>query len=219
MKKQTMAFSSLLVTVFLFAAVQAVSALTVTFSNPSSITINSVGPATPYPATVNVSGLSGPLIDVNVTLTGLSHTFINDVGALLVGPAGQSVVLFDGVGGTTAVTNVTITLDDQASASLSCSSAIASGTFKPTNCIVGDVFPPPAPGLPYGALLSGFNGTNPNGTWRLFINDFVAPNSGSVALGFGLQITARDVPEPASLFLMGLGFFTIVAWLRRREVY
>jgi subtilisin-like proprotein convertase family protein len=221
MKKHTI-ISGVLVTVgFLLATVQTALALTVTFSNPSSVTINSVGPATPYPATVNVIGLSGPLLDVNVTLTGLSHTFINDVGALLVGPGGQSVVLFDGIGGTTAVTNVNLTLDDQASASLSCTGPIASGTFKPTNCITSppDVFPPPAPGSGYGSLLSGFNGTNPNGTWRLFINDFVAPNSGSVALGFGLQITARDVPEPASLFLMGLGFFTIVAWMRRREVY
>jgi hypothetical protein len=220
MKKYTLAFSSLLLTAaFLFATVQTASALTVTFSNPSSIAINSVGPATPYPALINVSGLSGPILDLNVVLTGLSHTFISDVGALLVGPGGQSVVLFDGLGGTTGVTNVNLTLDDQASASLPCSSAVSSGTFKPTNCIVGDVFPPPAPASGYGALLSGFNGTNPNGTWRLFINDFVAPNSGSVAGGFGLQITARDVPEPASLLLVALGFFTVVAWQKRREVY
>ena len=212
MKKHTLEFSGLLTAAFLFATVNAASALTLTFSNPSLITINSVGPATPYPAIINVSGLSGPITDLNVVINGLSHAFISDVGALLVGPAGQSVVLFDAIGGsTTNTTNVNLTLDDQASASLPCSSAVTSGTFKPTNCVVGDVFPPPAPASGYGALLSGFNGTNPNGTWRLFINDFVAPNSGSVAGGFGLQITARDVPEPASVFLVALGFLTIAA--------
>ena len=209
MKKYTLGISSVLLSAaFLFATVQAASALTLSFNLPANSTINPVGPATPYPLLVNVGGLSGPIIDINVGLTGLTHGFINDVGILLLGPSGQTVVLFDGIGGSTAVTNVNLTLDDQASASLSCSSAIASGTFKPTNCIVGDVFPPPAPGLPYGALLSGFNGTNPNGTWRLFINDFVAPTGGSLAGGF-LQITI--VPEPASLFLVALGFFTIAA--------
>ena len=215
MKKYILEFSSiLLAAVFLFATVQPASALTVISSNPSSITINSVGPATPYPATINVSGLSGPIVDLNVRLNGLSHTFPNDVAVLLVGPGGQSVVLFDGISAN-PVTNVNITLDDEASASLPDTGAIASGTYKPTNLIVGDVFPSPAPGLPYGSLLSVFDNTNPNGTWRLFINDFLAPNSGVLAGGFGLELTI--VPEPTSFFLLGLGLFTIAAWLRRRE--
>jgi hypothetical protein len=216
MKKHTLGFSGLLTAAFLFAAVDAASALTLTFSNLSSITINSVGPATPYPAAINVSGLSGPITDLNVIINGLSHTFISDVGALLVGPAGQSVVLFDAIGGSTSVTNVNLTLDDQAAGSLSCTGAIPSGTFKPTNCVVGDVFPPPAPASGYGSLLSGFNNTNPNGTWRLFINDFVAPNSGSLAGGFGLQVTI--VPEPAPVVLIALGFLTVTTWLRRTKV-
>jgi hypothetical protein len=100
--------------------------------------------------------------------------------------------------------------DDQAATSLP-SGTIVSGTYKPTNLITNppDVFPPPAPGGPYGSLLSVFNGTNSNGTWRLFINDFAPPDSGTIAGGFGLQITI--VPEPASLFLIALGFLTIAA--------
>jgi len=217
MKKYTLGFSGILFTsAFLFVAVQGASALTMNFTNPSPITIPLVGTATPYPAIINVSGLSGPITDLNVTLNGLSHTFINDVGALLVGPGGQSVVLFDAVGGDTAVTNVNLTFDDQASQSLSCTGPITSGTFKPTNCITSppDVFPPPAPGLPYGSTLAGFNGTNPNGMWRLFINDFEPPDSGTIAGGFGLQITI--VPEPASFFLVALGFLMIAA---RRFAY
>jgi subtilisin-like proprotein convertase family protein len=217
MKKYTLEFGSiLLVTTFLLATVQAVSALTLTFTNPSSITIPLAGTATPYPAIINVSGVSGPITDLNVTLNGLSHTFINDVGALLVGPGGQSVVLFDGVGGTTGVANVTLVFDDQATQNLP-SGLITSGSYKPTNLITSppDVFPPPAPGLPYGSLLSVFNNTNPNGAWRLFVNDFAIPDGGSIAGGFGLQVTI--VPEPASLLLLVLGFFPAAAWLRRKS--
>src|SRR4029077_16386885 len=217
MKKYTLAFGSILLTAaFLLAMVQPAAALTVVSTNPSPVTIPLVGTASPYPAIINVSGLSGPITDLNVTLNGLSHTFINNVGALLVGPGGQSVVLFGGVGGAAAVSNVNLVLDDQASASLP-NGAFSSGTFKPTNTITSppDVFPLPAPGGPYGSLLSVFNGTNGNGQWRLFINDFSAPDGGSIAGGFGLQVTI--VPEPASLFLLGLGFFTTAAWLRRQE--
>jgi subtilisin-like proprotein convertase family protein len=218
MKKYTLGFGSiLLVTTFLLVTVQAASALTVVSTNPAPITIPLVGTASPYPAIINVSGLSGPITDLNVTINGLTHTFINDVGALLVGPGGQSVVLFDGVGGAAAVTNVNLVLDDQAAASIPFG-PFSSGTFKPTNFITNpaDVFPPPAPGGPYGALLSVFNGTNGNGQWRLFINDFSAPDGGSIAGGFGLQITI--VPEPASILLLGLGLFPIAAWLRRRSL-
>src|SRR4029077_14858667 len=161
MKKYTLAFGSILLTAaFLLAMVQPAAALTVVSTNPSPVTIPPAGTATPYPAIINVSGVSGPITDLNVTLNGLSHTFINDVGALLVGPGGQSVVLFDGVGGTTGVANVTLVFDDQASQNLP-SGLITSGSYKPTNLITSppDVFPPSAPGLPYGSLLSVFNNT------------------------------------------------------------
>ena len=216
MKKYIREFGSMLViATFLLTAIQAAWALTVVSTNPSPITIPLMGTASPYPAIINVSGLSGPMTDLNVTINGLSHTFINDVGALLVGPGGQSVVLFDGVGGAAAVSNVTLVFDDQASASIP-NGAFSSGTFKPTNTITNppDVFPPPAPGGPYGSLLSVFNGTNGNGQWRLFINDFALPDGGSIAGGFGLQVTI--VPEPASLLLLAFGLFPIAAWMRRR---
>jgi hypothetical protein len=50
----------------------------------------------------------------------------------------------------------------------------------------------------------------------LFVNDFAPPDGGTIAGGFGLQVTI--VPEPPSLLLLALGFFMIAAWLRRREV-
>jgi hypothetical protein len=118
------------------------------FGNSSPIVINSVGSATPYPSTINVSGLSGPITDVNVTLNNFRHTWPDDVDILLVGPAGQKVVLMSDVGGSIPVTNLSLTLDDAASA-MPDNAALSSGAFRPTNFGGGDVFAPPAPAEPY----------------------------------------------------------------------
>ena len=91
----------------------------VTFSNPASITINDASPATPYPSNIAVSGLSGTILKVTVTLNGVSHTFPDDIDVLLVGPGGNLIVMSD-VGGSTAVAapGVNLTLDDAAGAGL-----------------------------------------------------------------------------------------------------
>ena len=57
------------------------------------ITIPDSGPGIPYPAVIDVSGLGGVVTDVNLTLTGITHTFLADVNALLVSPDGTAVAL------------------------------------------------------------------------------------------------------------------------------
>ena len=64
-----------------------------TFSNPAAITINDAAVASPYPSTINVSGLGGTVTRVTVRLIGLSHTFPDDIDMLLVGPGGHVAVL------------------------------------------------------------------------------------------------------------------------------
>ena len=146
------------------------------------------GPASPYPSNINVAGLTGTVTKVTVTLNGLSHDFSDDLDILLVGPGGQSVILMSDTGGGNVVVNVNLTFDDAAANSLS-STQIISGFFKPTNLFgTGDPFPAPAPLGPYGAMLSVLNGSNPNGTYSLYVLDDGISDVGSLG-GFTLRIS------------------------------
>ena len=145
---------------------------TMTFINPTSIVIPAQGQATPYPSPIIVSGMTGNIIKVTVRLINLSHTFPKDIDIMLVGPGGQNATIMSDVGGSAAVTNVNLTLDDLAPSAMSDIIPLVSGTFKPTNA--GIDVPDPFPGAPPpsgGSMLSSFNFTNPNGTWNLFVID------------------------------------------------
>jgi subtilisin-like proprotein convertase family protein len=177
-----------------------------TFSNGTPITIpagapgTTIGPATPYPSAITVSGLKGIVTDVNVTLNGLSHSFIADVGVLLVGPTGENVVLMNFAG--SGPSSSTLTFDDAASASLPFLGPLPTGTYKPTS-FRANTFSSPAPGAPYGSALSAFDDTDPNGTWRLYVQDFDAVDVGSMG-GWSLDITAANpVVFNASLCVNG----------------
>jgi hypothetical protein len=105
MKKYNVEFNKFLLAVaFVFIAIHQAAASTFTFTNPAPVTINDFAPASPYPATIIISGLTAAILDINVVLNGLSHTFPSDIGVLLVGPGGQKVVLMDGAGGSTPMT-------------------------------------------------------------------------------------------------------------------
>lgn len=54
-------------------ATTASAAQTQTFSNPTPLVIPEVGPTEPYGTEVLVSGMSGAITDVSMTLHGLQH--------------------------------------------------------------------------------------------------------------------------------------------------
>ena len=180
---------------------------TQTFSAPAAITIRDNTTATPYPASVNVSGMSGTISKVVVTLNGLTHAFARDIDMLLVGPGGQKVMLMSDAGGNLTVSNATVTFDAAAAAAVPQTTAIATGTYRPTDYTFGgttDNFPAPGPApaappaTPYPADLAVFNGTSPNGTWNLFVFDDGTGDVGNVSSGYTLTITTDDAAAPAS---------------------
>ncbi|HKR63590.1 MAG TPA: Calx-beta domain-containing protein [Thermoanaerobaculia bacterium] len=164
---------------------------TAAFTNASSISIPSVGNATPYPSNVTVSGLTGTITKVTASLNNFTHSFPADVDVLLVGPGGQSVVLMSDTGGSVAVSSFNLIFDDAASLSLP-STSYAAGTYKPTNIADGqgaDAYSSPAPASGYGSALSVFNGTAPNGTWSLYVVDDTGGDLGSIGGGFTVTIS------------------------------
>ncbi|HEX9942512.1 MAG TPA: proprotein convertase P-domain-containing protein, partial [Thermoanaerobaculia bacterium] len=171
------------------------------FANAASIGIPNSGAATPYPSSIAVSGIAGAVSKVTVNLTNVSHTFPDDIDVLLVGPAGQRIVLMSDAGGSLDLVNVNLTFDD-AGPALPDSAQITSGTYRPTNFAAGDVFPAPAPGTPHGSALADFAGSNPNGTWSLFVNDDAGGDLGSIAGGWSLNFQTADpvcCNQPCSL--------------------
>ena len=178
------------------------------FVNPALITIAALvpysGPATPYPSLIPVSGVTGVVGNVAVTLSNLSHTSPRDINVLLVGPSGQKVLLMSHAGGASADTSPivnTVTLDATASSVLP-EGNYNSGSYRPAAYAPAVTFPSPAPTNGYGAALSAFNGANPNGTWSLFILDDSAGDHGQVTDGWSLQIkTIFPVNQIADLSL------------------
>ena len=173
----------------------AISATTNSFTNSGFISIptsGSVGTATPYPSTINVSGFVGTVSKVTVTLANLNHTWPDDISILLVGPGGQKTMLMSDAGGNAGVTpisNTTVTFDDSAATQLPQSTQITSGTYRPGDYDSSETLDAPAPAGPYGTVLSVFNGTNPNGTWSLYVDDDFPPaDGGSIANGWALTI-------------------------------
>jgi subtilisin-like proprotein convertase family protein len=154
------------------------------WTSSAPITINHVGAATPYPSSIVVPTLPGTIQKVTVTLAGFAHEFPGDVDVLLVGPAGQKVVLMSDAGGGFTVSNVTLVFDDGVAAALT-GGTIVSGTYRPTNLDdvspLGDNYPAPAPAGPHGTALSAFIGTSPTGTWRLFVFDDFGGLEGSIS--------------------------------------
>ena len=122
-------FGGILAAAALSAASKA-SAASASFTNPAQITIGDAATApvvaNPYPSNIIVSGLGVVTITkLTVTINDFRHHFPDDVDMMLVGPAGQKMIIWSDVGGSSPVgctnedcstsnTGVTITLDDAA---------------------------------------------------------------------------------------------------------
>jgi subtilisin family serine protease len=116
-------------------------------------------------STLTVSGFSGTISDVNVTVN-ISHLWDSDVDAHLISPMGTRVELMTDVGSFGDDFN-NLTLDDDAAASITTGSAPFQGYWQPEG------------------LLSALDGQDPNGLWTLEVTDD--------ALGFGGTLDSWSV--------------------------
>ncbi len=174
-----------------------------TFCNTDEITWPQWGTATPYPSHIEVSGLSGTITGMSVTLSNVQTQWTGDLDILLVGPQGQSVVLLSDAGDACHSNDVDIQFVDGAPQfpQVGCPPS-SPFIVSPTNYEsppYDDNYPPPAPPAPWGSTLSAFNGTDPNGTWSLYIVDDYPGFDGYIEDGWCLTIdttTGTPVTPP-----------------------
>jgi Ca2+-binding RTX toxin-like protein len=168
-----------------------------TFSNTTTIQIPEIGQAFPYPSDIQVSGLAGAITDVNATLDTMNHGFADDIEALMVAPGGQTTVLIADAGGSATVVNDTITLDDQAAFVAPDTGGFVGGlSYRPADYDMPGLEPynAPAPPPPHGLTMSTPNGSNPNGTWSLYVFDDHFPLSGQFNGGWSVSVTTSTSP-------------------------
>ncbi|MCZ8129315.1 MAG: Ig-like domain-containing protein [Microcystis sp. LE19-114.1B] len=171
------------------------------FKSTQSIAIplsGAIGASSPYPSSINVSGLVGNLDKITVTLNNLTHTYSRDIDILLIGPTGAKTILMSDMGDNSPLNNLTFTFDASATNFLPETGQPTSGTYKPTDITDvngADTFAnSPAPTGPYSADLSVFNHTNPNGVWSLYVIDDGQGDSGSIAGGWSIAISMPNQP-------------------------
>lgn len=176
------------------AKADAISALVCTLSNNDQpITIlDSVTPPTvadPYPSVKHVSGVTGTVTKVTLSVTKITHFFPKDILMVLRGPTGKTCLIMANSGNAPAA-NVSLTFDDAGATQPPAAGPLVNGaTYKPGSPGSFAQLPPPGPAQPLGTTLAGFNGLNPNGSWSLWVVDDSANFAGTIE-SWNLTITA-----------------------------
>ena len=141
---------------------------------------------------------------MTVRLNGVHHAFASDVEAQLVGPGGQSsLLLHNATNRPGDVMTPGDVLDGQvitfAADGATAPRVLTSGVFAPVDGGFALSFPAPAPASP-AADLSVFNGTDPNGVWKLFVADDEgsAGTTGVISGGWSLDIQTTG-PDPVQV--------------------
>jgi subtilisin-like proprotein convertase family protein len=162
---------------------------------------------------IAVAGDTTSITSVEVTLTGLTHTWIGDLRATLTSPSGTVFTLFTRVGATVP-TGAGSPLDFAGtyrftdSAAITLWGALASpgpgGVIPPGDYRTSDALSAAAT-----SLNGAFAGQNSNGNWTLTISDNLPVDIGSLE-----RWKLSVVPTPGSLAIFGL---TGIAAGRRRR--
>ncbi|HEV2813782.1 MAG TPA: Calx-beta domain-containing protein [Solirubrobacteraceae bacterium] len=168
-------------------------------SGTAAITISSgnqaFGPASPFPAELDVFGDDEVVVtDLDVLLDSVTHQRGEHIDMFLEGPAGQKAWLMSDV---CPFDNKLVDwkIDDEAPNPFFDAESCNSNTYRPRNFDQGpmdqDTFASPAPAAPAGEVLSAFDLTDPDGTWRLWIQDDSEGGAGFIVDGWSLELDTR----------------------------
>lgn len=169
-----------------------------------------------FSGSIDVTTPQSTVFNLRVTLFDVEFSNSENLDVLLVGPEGQKMLLMADAGGTNGLSGrTTLTFSDNAGQVLPDDSLIGAGSYEPTTWEPGQTdFLAPAPIGPYaepgsevgGAVTLGsvFSGTNPNGTWTLYVrndqNAFQPLGLAGDIGGWGIQLLA---PTAAGVSVSG----------------
>lgn len=156
-------------------------------NNNQKIIIPEVGVAIPYPSVKFVTGKTGTVASVQVSILILRHTYPQDIVLLLKSPSGRTCLLMRNCGGGNALNGIEFIIRDSAAGFIP--TPIVPGSYKPTQNGTLIDLDQPAPQRPYGTTLAEFIGDEPNGAWSLWVRDFSNVDYGSIDAGWDITIT------------------------------
>ena len=159
----------------------------------------------PYPSRLEVAGV-GSVTDVNVSLDDLSG-YPDDADLMLVGPQGQRAMLLSDAGGDANPDGLDLTLDDEAAGQIpnDPDEPLAAGSYQPTNHGVTDELPELGELFRAPSALSAFDGTDPNGSWRLYASDDSDGGAVLAIEGWSLDLETDDLTSPSGTVSVAAG--------------
>ncbi len=176
----------------------------------------------------NLSGLGSLMTQVTVSLD-ITGGFNGDLYAYLAGPSGGFAVLLNRTGVTAgnafgySDTGFNITFDDSANNHDIHFYQSSAYNLDGGGGLTGDwssdgraIDPLSSPSLfdttASSATLASFTGTNPNGTWTLFLADMSA---GGISTLNDWTVNITTVPEPSTWALLGTGALLLARQMRQ----
>jgi subtilisin-like proprotein convertase family protein len=140
-----------------------------TFFNTAPITFSgtAAGPAGTYPSTITVSGLEGPITDVDVNINAIDMDHLQGLHLRLESPSGESEILKQFYCESDEAEGTILTFDQQAPAKLPVDGGCVDGSYQPSSYCVGGCLPFEDV-VDRSANLDNFKNENANGSWKLY---------------------------------------------------
>jgi subtilisin-like proprotein convertase family protein len=192
-----------------FSGVSTVRATTFSFESVGWMAIPDNGPAEPYPSSIAVASVPGTIVSVKVTLNGFTHSYPDDLAAVVVGPSGDAVRLFDGPGSDVGYSGMTWTFSDSAAFPLPDVGMLSSGTYQPGQNEYYSALPQVTAVIQ--SRFEAFAGSQANGVWSLYLLDAAPFDSGSLSSwGLELEVASAATPEPSTMITAAAAFAVLI---------
>lgn len=165
-------------------------------SNENNISINDNSPASVYPITFEVSGLTGVINSVKLSITGLTHTYFGDVAIVLVSPNNLKYTVITGRDANSQVLldkNITISSDSDIEWNYTTGDTFINKSFVTVDLNFDLPFPLTiSSGIhPNIKTFLDLTAEELNGTWSLYVQDF--SDSGGVGSITDLAIIIDEI--------------------------